>query len=161
LDSDRKQVERGEKNLKRKWEVMIGVVGVLLCVIFLGGFSLTITSMDEVTYKETVFPILQEGISISYVNDSLEAIKALAIWFGIALLLVLIFVVFATALIWKERFPKWAAILYLFAGLTTLIGTQFIAFPIAFLFFLAAALCLFRKVDSSTKRGENYVSNSY
>lgn len=135
MDSDRKQAGRGEKNLKRKWEVMIGVVGVLLCVIFLGGFSLTITSMDEVTYKETVFPILQEGISIIYVKDSLEAMKALAIWFGIALLLVLIFVVFATALIWKERFQKWAAILYMFAGLTTLIGTQFIAFPIAFLFF--------------------------
>lgn len=147
--------------MKRKWEVIIGVVGVILCVIFLGGFSLTITSMNQETYKETVFPILQEDVSISHVHDSLEAMNALAIWFGITLLLVLVLVLFATTFIWKERFPKWAAVLYLFAGLSTLIGTQFIAFPIAFLFFLAAALCLFRKVASSTKRGENYVSNSH
>lgn len=147
--------------MKRKWEAVIGMVGIVFCVIFLGGFSLTMTSMDEETYKETVFPILQDGVSLGAVQDSLEAMKVLSIWFGITLLLVLIFVATATAFIWRNCYPKWAAVLYLVAGLSTLIGTQFIAFPIAFLFFLAGALCLFRKGASLNKKGDAYVSNSY
>ncbi|WP_312097032.1 DUF4064 domain-containing protein [Niallia sp.] len=147
--------------MKRKWEVIIGVVGIVLCIVFLGGFSLTMTSMDEETYKVTVFPILQDGVSLGSVKDSLEAMNVLAIWFGITLLLVLILVVFATAFIWNNRYPKWAAILYLLAGLSTLIGTQFIAFPIAFLFFLVGALCMFRRVANLNKKGEVYVSHPH
>ena len=143
--------------MKRKWEVIIGLAGVILCVILLGGFSLTITSMEEKTFAETVFPILQEGVSENYISESFLAVKALAVWFGVTLLIVLSLILPATVCIWRNRYPKWAASLYLAAGLTTLIGTQLIAFPLAFLFFIAASLCLFRKI---TKReGANYVSN--
>jgi hypothetical protein len=143
--------------MKRKWEVIIGIAGVLLCVIFLGGFSLTITSMEESTYATTVFPILQEGVSEEYVSVSFEAVKALATWFGVTLLIVFILVALATLSIWRNKYAKRGAVLFICAGLATLIGTQFIAFPIAFLFFIAAGLCLFRKLKE--KEGVENVSN--
>jgi phosphoglycerol transferase MdoB-like AlkP superfamily enzyme len=143
--------------MKRKWEVMIGIAGVILCVIFLGGFSLTMTSMEESIYETTVFPILQEGVSEEYVSESFEAVKALAIWFGVTLLIVFILVALATLSIWRNKYPKRGAVFFIFAGLATLIGTQFIAFPLAFLFFIAAALCLFRKIKE--KEGVGNVPN--
>ncbi|PAE35554.1 DUF4064 domain-containing protein [Bacillus sp. 7884-1] len=143
--------------MKRKWEVMIGIAGVILCVIFLGGFSLTMTSMEESIYETTVFPILQEGVSEEYVSESFEAVKALAIWFGVTLIIVFILVALATLSIWRNKYLKRGAVLYIFAGLATLIGTQFIAFPLAFLFFIASALCLFRKIKE--KEGVGNVSN--
>ncbi|MGI8384290.1 DUF4064 domain-containing protein [Robertmurraya sp. P23] len=132
--------------MKRKWEVIIGLIGAILCVIMLGGFSLTITTMEEGTFAESVFPTLQEGVSINDLSESFEAMKALAVWFGITLLIVLITVVIATLSIWRNKFPKRAAIFFLLAGLATLIGTQMIAFPIAFFFFVASGLCFFRKL---------------
>ena len=143
--------------MKRKWEVMIGIAGVILCVIFLGGFSLTITSMEESTYETTVFPILQEGVSEEYISESFEAVKALAIWFGVTLLIVFILVALAALSIWQNKYPKRGAVFFIFAGLAALMGTQFIAFPLAFLFFIAAALCLFRKINE--KEGAEHVSN--
>jgi hypothetical protein len=143
--------------MKRKWEVIIGIAGVLLCVIFLGGFSLTITSMEESTYATTVFPILQEGVSEEYVSESFEAVKALATWFGVTLLIVFILVALATLSIWRNKYPKRGAVLFICAGLATLIGTQFIAFPISFLFFIAAVLCFLRKIKD--KEGVENVSN--
>ncbi len=143
--------------MKRKWEVIIGLAGVILCVILLGGFSLTITSMEEKAFAETVFPILQENVSENYISESFEAVKTLAVWFGVTLLIVLVMALPATVFIWRDRYPKWAAFLYLAAGLATLIGTQLIAFPLAFLFFIAACLCLFRKIKKS--EGAKYVSN--
>ena len=143
--------------MKRKWEVMIGIAGVILCVIFLGGFSLTITSMEESTFEKTVFPILQEGVSEEYISESFEAMKVLAIWFGVTLLIVLILVALAALSIWQNKYPKRGAVFFIFAGITALIGTQFIAFPLAFLFFIAAALCLFRRINE--KEGAEHVSN--
>lgn len=132
--------------MKRKWEVIIGLIGAILCVILLGGFSLTMTTMEESTFARSVFPTLQEGVSIHDLSESFEAMKALAVWFGITLLIVLISVVIATFSILKNKFPKRAAFFFLVAGLATLIGTQMIAFPIAFFFFVTSGLCFFRKV---------------
>lgn len=143
--------------MNRKWEVIIGIAGAALCLIFLGGFSLTITSMEESIFAKTVFPILQESVSKEYISESFEAVKALAIWFGITLLIVLLLVALATLLIRQNRFPKRAALFYTLAGIVTLIGTQMLAFPLAFLFFLAAGFCLFRKLIE--QEGGDYVSN--
>jgi hypothetical protein len=63
----------------------------------------------------------------------------------------------ATLSIWRNKYPKRGAVFFIFAGLATLIGTQFIAFPLAFLFFIAAALCLYRKLKE--KEGVGHVSN--
>jgi chromate transport protein ChrA len=115
------------------------------------------TSMEEGIYETTVFPILQAGVSEEYVSESFEAVKALAIWFGVTLLIVFILVALATLSIWRNKSPKRGAVFFIFAGLATLIGTQFIAFPLAFLFFIAAALCLFRKIKE--KEGVGNVSN--
>lgn len=142
--------------MKRKSEVIIGLIGAILCIILLGGFSLTMTTMEEGTFATSVFPTLQEGVSINDLSESFEAMKALAVWFGITLLIVLIFIVIATSFIWKNKFPKRAAFFFLLAGLATLIGTQMIAFPIAFFFFIASGLCFFRKmIDKEI----DYVSN--
>ncbi|MGD6843488.1 hypothetical protein ACQCVH_13330 [Bacillus infantis] len=133
--------------MKRKWETMIAMAGALLCLIFLGGFSMTILTMDEVTFEEAVYPVLQTDAAKPRVSESYEAVKTLAVWFGVTMIAVLVFTAIATLFIRKNKNPKAAAVFYTLAGLTALAGTQMIAFPLAFIFFLAAALCLFRKIQ--------------
>jgi hypothetical protein len=140
--------------MKRKWESIIGIMGALLCLIFLGGFSVTITTMDEKTFEAAVFPILQADVAKGSLSESFEAVNALAVWFGVTMIAVLVFTSIATLFVRKNNNPKVAAAFYTLAGLTALVGTQLIAFPLAFLFFLAAALCLFRKIRS--KEGAFY-----
>jgi hypothetical protein len=140
--------------MKRKWESIIGITGALLCLIFLGGFSVTITTMDENTFEAAVFPVLQADAAKAHVSESFEAIKTLAVWFGVTMMGVLVFTGIATLFVRKNKNPKAAAGFYTLAGLTALAGTQLIAFPFAFLFFLSAALCLFRKIQP--KEGASY-----
>jgi len=147
--------------MKRRWEVIIGIIGLVLCLIFLGGFSLTITSMDESTFRNSVYPIMQGSSNMNDQTESFEAMKTFGVWCGISLLVVFTFVIVATLLVWKDTHPKWASLLYLFAGACTLMGTQLVAFPLAFIFFVVAGLCMFRKVGSRKKEGENYVASIY
>jgi hypothetical protein len=140
--------------MKRKWESIIGIMGALLCLIFLGGFSVTITTMDKKTFEAAVFPILQADVSKGHLSESFEAVKALAVWFGVTMIGVLVFTSIATLFVRKNKNPKVAAAFYILAGLTALAGTQLIAFPLAFLFFLAAVLCIFRNLKP--KEGASY-----
>jgi hypothetical protein len=140
--------------MQRKWETMIGMAGALLCLIFLGGFSVTILTMDVKTFEETVYPVLQADAAKSRITESFEAAKTLAVWFGVTMLAVLVLSAIATLFIRKNKNPKAAAVFYTLAGLTALAGTQMIAFPLAFLFFLTAALSLFRKIQR--KEGASY-----
>ncbi|MHC8521007.1 hypothetical protein ACPJHQ_06410 [Rossellomorea sp. H39__3] len=59
--------------------------------------------------------------------------------------MVLCLIALASFFLKGNRNPGRAGIILIAAGGATLIGTQLVAFPLAFLFFLAAALCFFRK----------------
>ncbi|MHC8521006.1 hypothetical protein ACPJHQ_06405 [Rossellomorea sp. H39__3] len=45
--------------MTRKRELLVTLSGGFLCLFFLGGFALTILPMDEATYSDKVFPLLQ------------------------------------------------------------------------------------------------------
>lgn len=64
--------------------------------------------------------------------------------FAITLFISLIFLVVAVFFSIKEKYLIIAASLYLVAGLILLLGTQFIAFPFTFFYFMAAVLTVYR-----------------
>lgn len=131
--------------MTRKRELIITLSGGFLCLFFLGGFALTILPMDEATYADKVFPFLQGSLPAEELGQNFEAVKTLSTWFAITLLVVLSLIALASFFLKGNRNPGRAGIILMVAGGATLIGTQLVAFPLAFLFFLAAALCFFRK----------------
>ena len=131
--------------MTRKRELLITLSGGFLCLFFLGGFALTILPMDEATYADKVFPLLQGNLPGDELGRNFEAVKTLSTWFAITLLVVLCLIALASFFLKGNRNPGRAGIILMVAGGVTLIGTQLVAFPLAFLFFLAAALCFFRK----------------
>ena len=131
--------------MTRKRELIITLSGGFLCLFFLGGFALTILPMDEATYADKVFPFLQGSLQAEELGQNFEAVKTLSTWFAITLLVVLSLIALASFFLKGNRNPGRAGIILMAAGGVTLIGTQLVAFPLAFLFFLAAALCFFRK----------------
>ncbi|GLI83743.1 hypothetical protein ANABIO32_14400 [Rossellomorea marisflavi] len=131
--------------MTRKRELIITLSGGFLCLFFLGGFALTILPMDEATYADKVFPFLQGSLPAEELGQNFEAVKTLSTWFAVTLLVVLALIALASFFLKGNRNPGRAGIILMVAGGATLIGTQLVAFPLAFLFFLAAALCFFRK----------------
>ncbi|HAZ9189260.1 TPA: DUF4064 domain-containing protein, partial [Enterococcus faecium] len=53
-------------------------------------------------------------------------------------------VLIASILLTARNYRKKAGIVYVITGISCLIGSQLIAFPIAFFFFIAGGLCFFR-----------------
>lgn len=131
--------------MTRKRELIITLSGGFLCLFFLGGFALTILPMDEATYADKVFPFLQGSLPAEELGQNFEAVKTLSTWFAVTLLVVLALIALASFFLKGNRNQGRAGIILMAAGGATLIGTQLVAFPLAFLFFLAAALCFFRK----------------
>lgn len=131
--------------MSRKPEKIIGIIGAVLVTLFLGGFTIVFNSLDETTYQETILPVLGDSIKGLSTAEGLDFLKTLGAWFGFTVVLVLVCVAIGTLFVNNNRYPKRAAIFYLLAGLITLIGSQTLAYPLAFIFFVVTALCLLRK----------------
>lgn len=131
--------------MKKSIEQWLGWMGIGLSIVFLGGFTLVmnqITVTQFSTLFSTVFPAVFNQMPE---EEAFRQFKTLGAWFGFTLLIVILLVVVANSLITYRNYRKAAACILVLAGLICLVGTQYLAFPIAFLFFLAAALCLIRK----------------
>lgn len=131
--------------MTRRLEKIIGIVGAVLVTLFLGGFTIVFNAMNETEYKETILPILGDNFEKLTTSEGMEFLKTLGAWFGFTVVLVLVCVAVATLFVNNNRYPKRAAIFYLLAGLITLIGSQTLAYPLAFIFFVNTAFCLLRK----------------
>ncbi|UJF15668.1 hypothetical protein LZ578_00180 [Jeotgalibaca sp. MA1X17-3] len=131
--------------MNRKWEKGIGITGALLVVIFLGGFAVTINQINMADFQDTIVPIFKDVIPNIETAEGLESMKTLGAWFSVTVFLTIIMVALGTLFVTRNKYPKRAAIFYGLAGLVVLIGSQLIAFPLAFIFFVVAGLCMWRQ----------------
>ncbi len=130
----------------RRAELWLTGVGAVLAVVFLGGFSVVVNRIDQTTYLEVVRPVLLGEADHLTAAEAFEAGRTLGAWFGFTLLLVLALAAVAVLSLrrrpWRRRSGWWL----LAAGLVCLVGSQLIAYPIAFFFFLGAGLTAVRPV---------------
>lgn len=129
--------------MKRTIEKVIGIIGAVLVTAFLGGLSLVFNALTMAQYQESIKPVLGDTLGTMSDAEVITSLKTLGSWFGFTVIGVLVFTALATLFV--KRFPIRAGFCYLAAGLVTLFGSQFIGFILAFLFFVAAALCFVRK----------------
>jgi len=130
----------------RRAELWLTGIGAALATVFLGGFAVVVNRIDEATYQEVVRPVLLGGADQVSAAEAFEAGRTLGAWFGFTLLLVLVLAAVAILALrrrpWRRRTAWWL----LAAGLVCLLGSQLIAYPIAFFFFLGAGLLVVRPV---------------
>jgi hypothetical protein len=130
---------------RRRIEVVIASVGLVGAAVLQGGFALLITRSDDETLRTGVLPALRDnGVQISDAEADV-ALNTLAAWFGYSLVLVAL--LWAVGLFFAHHRPRRRATGWWFAGagLACLVGTQMLLYPVAFFFFVAAALFAVRK----------------
>lgn len=133
--------------MTRRLEKNIALVGALLVLVFLGGFSLTIMNIEQASYQEVIVPFFEGSMPDIASEEGFEAMRTLAAWFGVTAFLTLILVAVANLFVSNNKHPKRAAIFYGLTGLLVLFGSQLIAYPLAFIFFVVMGLCLLRKEE--------------
>jgi hypothetical protein len=130
---------------RRRIEVVIASVGLVGAAVLQGGFALLITRSDDEALRTGVLPALRDnGVQISDAEADV-ALNTLAAWFGYSLVLVAL--LWAVGLFFAHHRPRRRGTGWWFAGagLACLVGTQMLLYPVAFFFFVAAALFAVRK----------------
>ncbi|WP_165006217.1 MULTISPECIES: DUF4064 domain-containing protein [unclassified Enterococcus] len=129
--------------MKRKWEVLLGAIGGILSLVFFGGLAVTLRNMTASDFKNSYQSLSLETAGLS-LEKTFQMLKDMTGLFAVVLFISLILLVIALFLSAKERYLPAATGLYFLTGAVLLIGTQFIAFPFAFFYFLAGALSFYR-----------------
>ncbi len=128
--------------MKQKWEAIIGGIGGGFALVFFGGLAVTLKKMSVEDF-ETSYKTL-ELETAGTLENTLHLLQNMTSLFAITLFISLILLVIAVFFSVKEKYLIIAAGLYLVSGLVLLFGTQFIAFPFTFFYFLAAILTVYR-----------------
>ncbi|WP_390410200.1 DUF4064 domain-containing protein [Lacticaseibacillus jixiensis] len=131
--------------MTRKWERIIGLIGMILVTGLLGGFSATVNLMKPAQYEKILAPMFASSLQGVSAKQGLLMFKTLGAWFGYTVIIVLTLGVIANLLLRHHKRVRLAGGLYLIAGVVTLLGSQLIAYPLAFIFFVVAVLCFMRK----------------
>lgn len=115
-------------------------LGYGLSVLFLGGFSATITQVGQEGFIKNLLPLFQ-AMNLNLSDKDLYLLaKKLGDWFALTLFVV---VVLGALFYWvqgKKRYKKAEILILVIQGFVLLLGSQMLAYPIAFFFFLSAAL---------------------
>lgn len=145
-----RSAEQAPPQVRRTLELWLIGIGMVASLVTLGGFSLVMNQIDEATFATAVMPTLfgsEPGLDSA---TAFEAGRTLGAWFGFTLVGVLLLSVttifFTRRRPWR-RTPGWWA---LAAGLACLLGSQFILFPVAFVFFVAAGSFALRPVTDGS-----------
>jgi hypothetical protein len=133
--------------MTRTIERVFGLIGAGLVTVALGSVAILVNNITLKEYQATFAPVFGKQLSTMSGPQQLVALKTLGAWFSVTVMLVLILVAVATLVV--KKYPKRGGLLYLACGLVALFGSQLIAFPFAFLFFVAGVLCFMRKGGSS------------
>lgn len=132
--------------VSRRVELWLTGIGAALATGFLGGFAAVIGRVDEETFEEAVRPVLLGGADELTAAEAFEAAQTLTAWFGFTLLAVLALAAVAVLAMRRRPWQRSTAWWLLAAGLVCLLGSQLIAYPIAFFFFLGGGLLAARPV---------------
>ncbi|MGF6822156.1 hypothetical protein M2317_001060 [Microbacterium sp. ZKA21] len=145
IDSSKSQDATPAAPFRRRAELIIAAVGFAASAVLQGGVALVINRADAETLEESVLPALTAaGLDVP-TADAHTVLNTLAAWFGFSLVVIALLCAvgwfFATYRPRRRSTGWWFA----GAGLACLIGTQLVLYPVAFLFFLSAALFAVRK----------------
>ncbi|MFT4260309.1 hypothetical protein [Microbacterium sp.] len=125
---------------RRRAELIIAGIGLAASATLQGGFALVVARSDDDALESTILPALRSAGLDPTGADLHIALNTLAAWFGFSFIMVALCTaigVFFARLRPRRRATGWW---FLAAGLACLLGTQFVLYPVAFFFFLAAAL---------------------
>ncbi|MFS0926788.1 hypothetical protein [Enterococcus durans] len=128
--------------MKKKWEAIVGIIGGILALVFFGGLAVTLKKMSIKDFETSYQALKLEKTGT--LDNTFHLLQDMTGLFAITLFISLIFLVVAVFFSIKEKYLIIAASLYLVAGLILLLGTQFIAFPFTFFYFMAAVLTVYR-----------------
>ncbi|MEY8445591.1 hypothetical protein AALA44_05275 [Enterococcus ratti] len=131
--------------MKRKWEVVTGIMGGSLALVFFGGLAVTLKNMSMIDFKKSYYALKLE--STGTLEHTFYLLQDMTKLFAILLFFSLIVLVTAIFLSIKEKYLVIAASLYFIAGVILLLGTQLIAFPMVFFYFISALLTINRIKD--------------
>ncbi len=130
--------------MKRKWELLLGMVGGSLSLIFFGGLAVTLSNMSASEFKKKLSVACCRSFNFVFrkyiwiITGHDWSVCRCVVYFTCFFLAVALFL---TA---KGKYLTTATGLYFITGFILLIGTQFIAFPFAFFYFAAGAFSLYR-----------------
>lgn len=125
---------------RRVPELWIASIGMAAAAALQGGFTLAVSRSDGTQLRETVLPALTAAGFRTSAADAVVVLQTLSAWFGLSLLVMA--GLFAVGAFIASRRPgrRSTGWWFLGTGLVCLFGTQFVLYPVAFLFFLAAGL---------------------
>ncbi|MFD1466535.1 DUF4064 domain-containing protein [Lapidilactobacillus mulanensis] len=141
--------------MNRRLEMIIGYIGAAIVLIFLGGFTVSMNSLTVKQYQRIVYPIFKNYLAGTTPKSGLQLFQTLGTWFGVTVVIVLALVAFTNLLLRSNKNKYLTGGLYFLIGVITLLGSQLLAYPIAFIFFVNAALCIFRKGAQLDATSEN------
>lgn len=134
---------------RRTAEIAVAGVSLALSTVFLGGFAAVVGRADAASFERDVLPALTEaGIVLagaSGADAAHDAARTLAAWFGFTLVAVLAATVVGIVVARDRPWRPTGGVWFLVAGVACLVGSQLILYPVAFGFFVAAALFAVRR----------------
>jgi predicted PurR-regulated permease PerM len=141
---------RRPRAMRRTVEVSICAAGMVLSLLFLGGFALVVNRTDRADLESTLVPLLFREDTSMTTDQLYEVTATLGAWFAVTLVLTLLLgavgIFFARRRPTRKRNGWWIFA----AGLVCLLGSQLIAFPIAFVFFVSAGVFALRPVTDGS-----------
>ncbi|KAF1299169.1 hypothetical protein BAU15_00550 [Enterococcus sp. JM4C] len=130
--------------MKRKWEIIAGSIGGVVSLIFFGGVSVTMKQMSQNEFIEMYRDFAKDG-NVS-ATEAYHSLTNITNYFSIALFLSIIFLIVAICFSIKDKYLIVAVLLYAIAGIVLLLGTQMIAYPFSFFYFVACGLATYRLI---------------
>jgi len=137
---------------RRTVEMVLVGLGMALALIAQGGFTLVMNRIDRATFERVVMPSLVGEDSGLSSEEARVLADTLAAWFGISLVILLLLAVAGIAHTRSRPHRRLPGLWFLAAGTVCLLGSQLILYPVAFLFFAAAALFALRPVPEGSSR---------
>lgn len=131
--------------IKRKWDLYAGTLGGVLALLFIGGFAVTIRKLSVAEFQKIYQEIAATEVAATSIIEIQKQMNQWAAYLAIVLVISFGGLITALALSKLSKYLLVAAILYSLSGLLLLIGTQFIAYPITFFYFLAGGLVGYRR----------------
>ncbi|WP_312170082.1 hypothetical protein [Microbacterium sp.] len=135
-----RETEAAAPPFRRRAELIIAGIGLAAAAVLQGGFALVITRSDEATLQSTIVPAVRAaGLDLAEA-DAHVVLHTMAAWFGFSFIVVALCT--AIGFFFARLRPRRRAtgLCFLAAGLACLLGTQFVLYPVAFFFLIAAAL---------------------